>query len=61
MVGTGTWPSRPRRNTSCTPPDQDNPENRILVRAVLDAAGYAVVNAEDGLAGIEAAVRESRP
>jgi signal transduction histidine kinase len=37
---------------------EDNPENRMLVRAVLEAEGYAIVDAEDGLAGIEAAVRE---
>jgi signal transduction histidine kinase/CheY-like chemotaxis protein len=37
---------------------EDNRENRMLVRAVLEAAGYTVVEAEDGLAGIEAAIRE---
>ena len=37
---------------------EDNRENRLLVRAVLEAAGYAIVDAEDGLAGIEAAIRE---
>jgi signal transduction histidine kinase/DNA-binding response OmpR family regulator len=37
---------------------EDNPENRMLARAVLEAEGYTVVDAEDGLAGIEAAVRE---
>jgi len=37
---------------------EDNRENRMLVRAVLEAAGYTIVEAEDGLAGIEAAVRE---
>ncbi len=37
---------------------EDNPENRMLVRALLEAEGYTVVDAEDGLAGIEAAVRE---
>jgi signal transduction histidine kinase len=37
---------------------EDNAENRMLVRAILEAAGYAVVDAEDGLAGVEAAVRE---
>src|SRR5437867_1031263 len=37
---------------------EDNPENRMLVRAVLEAAGYDRVEAEDGLAGIEAAIRE---
>src|SRR5438093_114582 len=33
---------------------EDNRENRMLVRAVLEAAGYAIVDAEDGLTGIEA-------
>jgi signal transduction histidine kinase/CheY-like chemotaxis protein len=37
---------------------EDNPENRMLVRAILEAEGYTIVDAEDGLAGIEAAVRE---
>src|SRR5438309_5296183 len=37
---------------------KDNRENRMLVRAVLEAAGYLIVDAEDGLAGIEAAIRE---
>src|SRR5262245_23565200 len=37
---------------------QDNRENRMLVRAVMEAAGYTLVDAEDGLSGIEAAVRE---
>src|SRR5256884_1381751 len=37
---------------------EDNRENRMLVRAVLEAAGYTLVEAEDGLAGIEAAIRE---
>src|SRR3989449_7609942 len=35
-----------------------NRENRLLFRAVLEAAGYTLVDAEDGLAGIEAAIRE---
>src|SRR2546430_7502272 len=30
----------------------------MLVRAVLEAAGYTIVEAEDGLAGIEPAIRE---
>ena len=38
---------------------EDNPENRMLVRAVLEAAGYDIVDAEDGLSGIEAAIREA--
>src|SRR5262245_59579631 len=37
---------------------EDNRENRLLVRAVLEAANYVIVDAEDGLAGIEAAIRE---
>jgi signal transduction histidine kinase/CheY-like chemotaxis protein len=37
---------------------EDNRENRMLVRAVLEAAGYTLVEAEDGLAGLEAAIRE---
>src|SRR5256885_3971810 len=37
---------------------EDNRENRMLVRAVLEAAGYTIVDAEDGLTGIEAAIRE---
>jgi PAS domain S-box-containing protein len=37
---------------------EDNPENRALVRTLLEAHGYALVEAEDGLSGIEAALRE---
>ena len=37
---------------------EDNRENRLLVRAILEADGYTIVDAEDGLAGIEAAIRE---
>src|SRR5438105_1789724 len=37
---------------------EDNHENRMLVRAVLEHKGYAIVEAEDGLSGIEAAIRE---
>src|SRR5205807_1666856 len=37
---------------------EDNREKRMLVRAVLEAAGYTLVEAEEGLAGIEAAIRE---
>jgi signal transduction histidine kinase/AmiR/NasT family two-component response regulator len=37
---------------------EDNPDNRMLVRSVLAPAGYAVVEAPDGLSGIEAALRE---
>jgi PAS domain S-box-containing protein len=37
---------------------EDNPENRALVRALLEAEGYALIEAEDGLSGIEMALRE---
>jgi signal transduction histidine kinase/CheY-like chemotaxis protein len=37
---------------------EDNPENRMLARAVLEAEGYTVLTADDGLGGIEAAIRE---
>ena len=37
---------------------EDNPDNRMLVRSVLAPAGYTVVEAVDGLSGIEAALRE---
>jgi len=37
---------------------EDNPENRMLVRALLESEGYTLVDAEEGLAGIEAALRE---
>jgi two-component system cell cycle response regulator DivK len=32
---------------------EDNPDNRMLVRRVLEAEGYLVVEAEDGFEGIE--------
>ena len=38
---------------------EDNPENRMLVRAILEAEDYTIIDAEDGLAGIEAAIREA--
>jgi len=34
---------------------EDNPENRLLVRRVLEAEGYTVFEAVDGLSGLEAA------
>ena len=37
---------------------EDNPEKRMLARAVLEAEGYTVLTADDGLSGIEAAIRE---
>ena len=39
---------------------EDNPENRLLVRRVLEAEGYAVVEATDGPSGLEIA-RQSNP
>ena len=35
----------------------DNPENRMLVRAVLEPEGFEVIDAHDGPSGIEAAIR----
>ncbi len=37
---------------------EDNPDNRRLVRRILVGAGYEVLDAVDGLEGIEMAVRE---
>jgi len=37
---------------------EDSPDNRMLVRALLPADQYVVVEAEDGLTGIAAALRE---
>ncbi|MBI2218377.1 MAG: GAF domain-containing protein [Candidatus Rokubacteria bacterium] len=37
---------------------EDNRENRMLVRAILEAEGYTIIDAEDGLSGIEGAIRE---
>ncbi len=34
---------------------EDNPENRLLVRRILEAEGYTVVEAEDAPSGLEAA------
>jgi two-component system cell cycle response regulator DivK len=34
---------------------EDNPENRLLVRRVLEAEGYTVIEAVDGPSGLEAA------
>jgi len=34
---------------------EDNPENRLLVRRVLEAEGYTVLEAEDGPTGLEVA------
>ncbi|MEO8083193.1 MAG: response regulator, partial [Ardenticatenales bacterium] len=39
---------------------EDNYHNRRLVRKILSASGYTVVEAEDGLSGL-AMVRELRP
>lgn len=37
---------------------EDNSDNRMLVRALLEGEGYTLIEAEDGLSGIEAALRE---
>lgn len=37
---------------------EDSPENRMLVRALLPREQYTILEAEDGLAGIELALRE---
>ncbi|RME34568.1 MAG: response regulator [Thermoflexia bacterium] len=39
---------------------EDNPENRLLVRRILEAEGYRVLEAEDGPSGLEM-VRSSLP
>jgi two-component system cell cycle response regulator DivK len=39
---------------------EDSPENRLLVKRILSAEGYAVEEAEDGATGLEAA-RRSKP
>ncbi len=37
---------------------EDNPGNRMLVRRILEAEGYAVMEATDGPSGLEVAVQE---
>ncbi|NIV32481.1 MAG: hybrid sensor histidine kinase/response regulator, partial [Anaerolineae bacterium] len=37
---------------------EDDPANRILVRRVMEAQGYRVLEAENGLQGLEIAQRE---
>lgn len=39
---------------------EDNPENRMLIRRVLEAEGYTLIEAEDGAAGLRVAA-ESQP
>jgi len=39
---------------------EDNPENQLLVRRVLQAAGYDIIEAIDGPTGLDAA-RDSSP
>jgi two-component system cell cycle response regulator DivK len=39
---------------------EDNPDNRLLIRRVLQAEGYEVLEAVDGQAGMERAA-ETRP
>lgn len=40
---------------------EDNPENRLLVRRILQAEGYTVVEAPDGPSGLEAAAVSPPP
>lgn len=35
---------------------EDNPENRLLVKRVLEAEGYNVIEADSGMAGLSKAV-----
>jgi len=37
---------------------EDNSENRLLVRRVLEAEGYSILEATDGPSGVETAVQE---
>ncbi|HEY7362949.1 MAG TPA: response regulator [Methylomirabilota bacterium] len=37
---------------------EDDPGSRLLVRSVLERAGYVVLDAEDGITGMEVALRE---
>lgn len=37
---------------------EDNPENRLLIHRVLEAEGYEVIDAEDGLSGVKKAQAE---
>lgn len=37
---------------------EDNPGNRVLVRRILEAEGYAVTEATDGPSGLEIAAQE---
>ena len=39
---------------------EDNPENRLLVKRVLEAEGYVVMEADSGMAGLSQAA-ETRP
>jgi signal transduction histidine kinase/DNA-binding response OmpR family regulator len=50
-------PERPARNSKILY-IEDDPPSRILVRCLLEAQGYRIVESEEGLAGIEAALRE---
>ena len=36
---------------------EDNAENRLLVRRILEAEGYSMIEAEDGPSGLEMATR----
>ena len=36
---------------------EDNPENRLLVKRILEAEGYSVTEATDGVSGLDMAAR----
>ena len=37
---------------------EDNPDNRLLIKRVLEAEGYAVIEAENGTEGLRLAAKE---
>jgi two-component system cell cycle response regulator DivK len=38
---------------------EDNPDNQLLVRRILEAAGYTIVTAENGRTGLAEALRQT--
>jgi two-component system cell cycle response regulator DivK len=38
---------------------EDNPDNQLLVRRILEAAGYTLALANDGLSGLAEALRQT--
>jgi two-component system, cell cycle response regulator DivK len=37
---------------------EDNPENRLLVKRVLEAEGFSILEAADGMTGLEIAIQQ---